>query len=62
MAAPDTVFIGHTKDFEFFQGSNDKLVKYAAHAGFQRADLATINDTYGRPVYEVYHFVAAAGQ
>lgn len=62
MGAPDTLFIGHTKDFEFFQGSSDKLVKYAADAGFQRAILATITDTYGRPVYEVYHFVAAAGR
>jgi 4-amino-4-deoxy-L-arabinose transferase-like glycosyltransferase len=62
MAEPDAVFIGHTKAFEFFQGNNDSLVKYAADAGYRTAILATISDTYGRPVYEVYHFVAGAGQ
>lgn len=60
ISAPDDYFIAHTKDFEFFQGTNDRLVRYAADAGYQRAILATIPDSYGRPVYEVYHFVAAS--
>jgi hypothetical protein len=58
LAEPDAWFIGHTKDFEFFQGTDERLVRYAADAGYERAILATIPDSYGRPVYEVYHFVA----
>jgi hypothetical protein len=57
MSKPDHVFINHAKDFEFFQGVNDKLVKYAAAAGYRREVQAVIADSYGRPVYEVYHFV-----
>jgi hypothetical protein len=50
------VFINHTKDFEFFTGVNDKLVKYAADAGYRREIMAVIPDSHGRPVYEVYRF------
>jgi 4-amino-4-deoxy-L-arabinose transferase-like glycosyltransferase len=59
IAGPGHVFINHTKDFEFFPGVNDKLVKYAADAGYRRQVMAVIADSYGRPVYEVYRF---AGQ
>jgi 4-amino-4-deoxy-L-arabinose transferase-like glycosyltransferase len=62
IAAPENVFAGHTKDFEFFDGSHEKLAKFAEAAGYQRELLATIPDSYGRPVYEVYHFVAAVGR
>jgi 4-amino-4-deoxy-L-arabinose transferase-like glycosyltransferase len=51
------IFINHTKDFEFFAGVNDKLVKYAADAGYRREVMAVIPDSNGRPVYEVYRFV-----
>jgi hypothetical protein len=50
------VFINHTKEFEFFTGVNDKLVKYAADAGYRREVMAVIPDSHGRPVYEVYRF------
>jgi 4-amino-4-deoxy-L-arabinose transferase-like glycosyltransferase len=50
------IFINHTKDFEFFEGVNAKLVKYAADRGFRREIMAVIPDSYGRDVYEVYHF------
>jgi 4-amino-4-deoxy-L-arabinose transferase-like glycosyltransferase len=50
------VFINHTKDFEFFTGVNEKLVKYAADAGYRREVMAVIPDSHGRPVYEVYRF------
>jgi len=62
MSKPDHVFINHTKDFEFFRGVNDKLVKYAAAAGYRREVQAVIADSYGRPVYEVYHFVGKADE
>jgi len=58
IAGPSNIFINHTKDFEFFPGVNDKLLKYAANAGFHRQVIAVIPDSNGRPVYEVYRFVA----
>ena len=57
ISAPGSVFINHTKDFEFFPGVNGKLVKYAADAGYRREVMAVIPDSNGRPVYEVYRFV-----
>jgi hypothetical protein len=54
---PDYIFINHTKDFTFFPGVNDKLVKYAADNGYRREIMAVIPDSNGRPVYEVYRFV-----
>jgi hypothetical protein len=59
IAAPDSLFLAHTKDFEFFLGNDERLVKYAAGIGYRREMLATIPDSYGRPVYEVYRFAAA---
>jgi hypothetical protein len=59
IAAPDNVFLAHTKDFEFFQGNDERLVNYAAAAGYKREMLATIPDSYGRPVYEVFRFASA---
>jgi hypothetical protein len=60
ISAPRHVFINHTKDFEFFAGVNGKLVRYAADAGYRREVTAVISDSNGRPVYEVYRFVAVA--
>jgi Dolichyl-phosphate-mannose-protein mannosyltransferase len=54
---PDHIFINHTKDFTFFPGVNEKLVKYAADNGYRREIMAVIPDSNGRPVYEVYRFV-----
>jgi hypothetical protein len=57
LSAPGQLFINHTKNFEFFPGINDKLVVYAANAGYRRDVMAVISDSHGRPVYEVYRFV-----
>jgi 4-amino-4-deoxy-L-arabinose transferase-like glycosyltransferase len=56
ITSPGNLFINHTGDFEFFKGVNDKLVNYAADAGYRRDVLTVIADSNGRPVYEVYHF------
>ncbi|HKA01039.1 MAG TPA: hypothetical protein VKE70_31215 [Candidatus Solibacter sp.] len=56
---PATVFLAHTKEWEFFEKNGERFVNYAASAGFRREMLATINDSYGRAVYEVYRFAAA---
>jgi hypothetical protein len=57
IGAPAQLFINHTRNFEFFPGVNDKLVDYAAAAGYRREVMAVISDSHGRPVYEVYRFV-----
>ena len=53
---PDHLFIGHTKDFEFFQ-SGEVIVKDVEAEGYRKEMLGIIPDSWGRPVYEVYHFV-----
>lgn len=58
LADPGAVFIAHTKDFENFQGTNDRLVKFAAGEGYRRDMLAVISDSFGRPAFEVYRFMA----
>jgi hypothetical protein len=54
---PTSIYVTHTKAFEFFPGYSAKLVKYAADAGYFREDLTTISDSFGRPVFEVYRLV-----
>ncbi|HXB68460.1 MAG TPA: glycosyltransferase family 39 protein [Candidatus Acidoferrales bacterium] len=61
ISGPGNIFISHAKDFEFFAGVNDKLVKYAAGAGFERQILAVIPDSNRRPVYEVYRYWHTGG-
>jgi hypothetical protein len=57
VGTPANLFIAHTKDFEFFQGYKEKLTEFAASAGYRRETIATIPDSFGRNVYEVYRFV-----
>ena len=52
------VFLAHTKEFENFPGTNDKLVKFGAAEGYRRDMLAVISDSFGRPAFEVYRFAA----
>jgi 4-amino-4-deoxy-L-arabinose transferase-like glycosyltransferase len=57
---PGGVFLAHTREFAVFP-ANEKLLDFAAGAGYRREVLATISDSYGRPAYEVYRFAAPAG-
>jgi hypothetical protein len=59
IGSPDNLFLAHTKDWEFFAGNDEKLVNFAAAAGYRREMLTTVADSWGRPVYEVYRFAAA---
>jgi len=54
---PGAVFVAHTKDFENFVGTNDKLLKFAAAEGYQRQMLGVISDSFGRQAFEVYRFL-----
>ena len=58
VAAPGAVFLAHTKDFEFFH-DNQKMIRFAAGEGYLPETMAVVSDSFGRPTYEVYHFVAA---
>jgi hypothetical protein len=51
---PGAVFIAHTKDFENFPGTSEKLVKFAEAEGYRREMLTVISDRFGRPAFEVY--------
>jgi hypothetical protein len=53
---PNHVFVGHTEKFEYRAGAGERLRKLAAELGYERADVKTIEDECGRPVYEVYRF------
>jgi 4-amino-4-deoxy-L-arabinose transferase-like glycosyltransferase len=54
---PANLFIGHTKEYEFFPGVTPKLLAFGAEAGYRGEQVAVIPDRYGRKVYEVYRFV-----
>jgi 4-amino-4-deoxy-L-arabinose transferase-like glycosyltransferase len=60
ISEPSHVFIAHTKDYEFFEGVNAKLLKFAEESGFERRMIAVIPDGWGRPVYEVYRLARPA--
>ena len=63
VADPGATFVAHTKDFENFPGTNAHLLKVAADAGYRQQMLTVVPDSYGRPTFEVYRFVAPeAGQ
>ena len=59
IGTPEHVFVAHTADFQFFKGYSEKLLTFAAEAGYQRQMMAVISDAYGRQVYEVYRFARA---
>lgn len=56
LAIPGALFIGHTKETEFFHGDTARLLQVAAEAGYQPERATTIGDSFGRPVFEVYRF------
>jgi hypothetical protein len=51
---PGAIYVAHTKAFENFQGTNQRLLDFAAAAGYRRDMLTVISDRYGRPAFEVY--------
>lgn len=56
LAIPGAIFIGHTKETEFFHGDTARLLQVAGEAGYQPERAMTIGDSFGRPVFEVYRF------
>jgi hypothetical protein len=58
VADPGAVFVAHTKEFENFQGTNERLLQFAGAEGYRRDMLAVISDSFGRPAFEVYRLTA----
>jgi len=54
LADPEGIFVAHTKDFENFEGTNQRLKTFAAGEGYRLNMLSVISDRYGRPAFEVY--------
>jgi len=55
---PGATFVAHTKEFENFPGTNERLLKFAEVEGYRWDMIATISDSFGRPAFEVYRFTA----
>jgi hypothetical protein len=62
LADPGAVFVAHTKEFENFQGTNERLVKFADAEGYRRDMLAVVSDSFGRQAFEVYRFAATGSE
>lgn len=51
------VLLTHTPKYELEPGSLERVKRVAAESGYQRRVLASINDSNGRPVFEIAEFV-----
>lgn len=58
----DDVWVGHTDEFQQIPGVNQKILRTAQGAGFEKKMIETISDRNGRPVYEIFRFVPAPQQ
>jgi CBS domain-containing protein len=52
----DCRFVVHSRGHEIFTGVRQRLDSVAARHGFQPSIDATISDSKGQPVFEVFHF------
>ncbi len=62
LADQRAMFVTHVRDKRFFPKTDEHLESAAAALGYQRQVLATVADTKGRPVFEVYRFGGVRGQ
>ena len=60
MAFPENTFVGHTDGNELLSGVNAKLQAFAQSRGFSKSNVRRVCDRHGRPIYEVFGFVATA--
>jgi Dolichyl-phosphate-mannose-protein mannosyltransferase len=55
------VWIGHTAPFQQLPGINDRMVRLAREAGFEKRMIETVRDRNGQPVFEIFRFVPSGG-
>jgi len=60
LEAPNGVFVGHVESREMFPGVGRRLSSFAAAHGYRRVPLATIPDSKGHPVFELFKFECAS--
>lgn len=56
ISGPEDIFVGHTEGREFNPGSSAGLRRFAAENGYAPETLAVVEDSFGRPTYEVFRF------
>ena len=59
LADPQALWIGHTDGYQEFSGVNTRLQAATSAAGFRKIPVTTISDRNGRPVFELFRFMAA---
>ncbi len=57
----DDVWIGHTPPFQQLPGANERIVRVARAAGFEKRILETVPDRNGQPVFEIFRFIRTGG-
>ncbi len=62
VSSPDALFVVHTAPREIFPGARARLENIAASRGLQKRLIQTIPDSNGRPVFELWRFVASKAQ
>ena len=50
------LWVGHTPAYQEFVGTNEKILKAAASAGFQKHLIETISDGEGHAAFEIFRF------
>jgi hypothetical protein len=58
----EDVWIGHTPEYQQTAGADEKIVRGARSAGFEKQIIETVPDRNGRPVFEIFRFVRAAAR
>jgi 4-amino-4-deoxy-L-arabinose transferase-like glycosyltransferase len=59
VARPGALFAGHVEGRRYFPRANDLLDQAAREAGFTRQRIGLVEDSRGRPVFELFRFVSA---
>jgi hypothetical protein len=50
------VFVDHVPTREYFKGADDRLEAIARAQGYERRNIRTIQDSNGRPQFELFRF------
>lgn len=56
VGSSETLFIQHTEDKQIFPGANDRFREAAQRQGYVERIERTIDDSKGRPVFELFRF------
>jgi 4-amino-4-deoxy-L-arabinose transferase-like glycosyltransferase len=53
---PEHVFVAHSRQAEFYKGTNQRLTTLASGLGFHRQAMTIIADSRGRQMFEIFRF------